>query len=282
MKKWVLPLIWSLWLLGAASTHAATEIKNFEEVYKQQCDFVAGDFYRDDWCNSGNAENKTPNIVLIGDSYSNSLNGMMEAFAQKNQGFRYEQYGRGQCPTLLAYGPDWCAGFAQSVYERVKKIPSIKTVVVAANWSYYWAEKKKFSTTGEDYLRAEFEKSLASTLKAYQALDKRIIFVYQSPGLNDPKQCVQRRVQLGNVADKCKLSREAAEMREDYRLFVTPLLAQLKVASLDPYLYFCDSKTCKTKDGDKIFNTTTTHLSGFGGQYLERKAEPELKRLFSF
>jgi hypothetical protein len=54
------------------------------------------------------------------------------------------------------------------------------------------------------------------------------------------------------------------------------------VLTLDPYLYFCDTKECKLRDGEKIFNTTETHLSGFGGQYLAGKAAPELKKLLGY
>ncbi len=279
MKKGCMVFIWAV--LGLFSGLAcATEAKNFVEVYQQRCDFVTGEVFGDDWCNPGNAAGKAPNVVLIGDSYSNSLGGMMETYSQANKGLLYEQYGRGQCPALLGYGPDWCAGFAQTVYERVKKTPSIQTVLIAGNWSYYWAEKKQFTATGRDYLRAEFEKGLQDTLKAYQALGKRVVFVYQSPGIGDPKQCVQRRIRLGNAAeDKCQLSLAEAQTREEYRRFVTPLLARLKISAFDPYTHFCDSKSCKVRDGDKVFNTTTTHLSGFGGQYLAHKAAPELKKL---
>ena len=268
----------------------ATEAKNFEEVYRQKCDSVTAEFYGDDWCNPGNAVGKAPNTVLIGDSYSNSLNGMMEAYVAGNKGLIYEQYGRGQCPTLLAYGPDWCAGFAKTVYERVKRTPSIKTVLIAANWSYYWndywIDSRKASIsdriTDREHLRAEFEKSLQDTLKSYQALGKRVVFIYQSPGIYDPKWCAQRRIQLSKIEDKCRLSREQTKDREEYRAYVTPLLQQLKVLTLDPYLYFCDTKECKLRDGEKIFNTTETHLSGFGGQYLAGKAAPELKKLLGY
>jgi hypothetical protein len=207
---------------------------------------------------------------------------MMEAYAANSKAMVYEQYGRGQCPSLLGYGPDWCAGFAKMVYERVKKTPSIKTVLIAGNWSYYWEEKKRFSANGQDYLRAEFEKSLRDTLLAYQALGKRVIFVYQSPGMADPKVCAQRRVRLGNAEDKCQLSREQTQAREAYRQFVTPLLAELKIPALDPYVYFCTATACKVKEGEQVFTTTTTHLSGFGGQYLARKAAPDLKKLLQF
>lgn len=261
----------------------AGKIENFKEIYKQRCDFVSGEFFGDDWCNPGNAVGSAPNVVLVGDSYSNSLTGMLEEYTRlSGKKMIYEQYGRGQCPSFLGYGPDWCAGFGKAVYERVEKTPSIKTVVIAANWSYYWEEQKRFSATGQDYSRAEFEKSFIATLAAYQALGKKVVVMYQSPGIADPKVCVQRRFQPKAAVDQCYLSRAQADGRELYRQFMNPVLGQFKLDTFDPYTYFCDAKECKVKEGDKIFNTTATHLSGFGGQYLARKAAPELKKLLQF
>ncbi len=269
--------------LFALSAQAATKIENFAESYRQKCDFVTNAFYGDDWCNPGNATARAPNVVLVGDSYSNSLVGVLEEHASLGgKGLIYEQYGRGQCPALLGYGPDWCSAFAQTAYERIKKTPSIKTVMLAANWSYYWAEQKQFSATGRPYLRAEYEKSFVATLKAYRALGKAVVVVYQSPGIDDPKVCVSRRFQPASVANQCALSRQQADARETYRQFMSPVLQQLKVKSLDPYAYFCNAKECTLKDGDKIFITTATHLSGFGGQYLARKAKPDLQKLLQF
>ena len=277
------------WLLFAVSTvlfalpAQAAESENFKETYRQTCDFVSGEFYGDDWCNPGNAAGRPPNVALVGDSYSNSVVGMFDEYARiASKKIIYEQYGRGQCPSLLEYGPDWCAGFGKTVYERVKKTPSIKTVVLAANWSYYWEEQKKFSATGRPYTRAEFEKSFVSTVKAYQALGKKVVVIYQSPGIADPKVCIQRRFQPKELADQCTLSRAQADGREIYRQLMGPVVAQLKLETFDPYVYFCDEKECKVKDGEKIFTTTSTHLSGFGGQYLARKAAPNLKKLLQF
>ena len=261
----------------------AEKIENFNEMYKQPCDFVSGEFFGDDWCNPGNAAGRPPNVVLVGDSYSNSAVGMLDEYARiASKKIIYEQYGRGQCPSLLDYGPDWCGGLGKAVYERVKKTPSIQTVVFAANWSYYWETEKKFSATGPAYSRAEFEKSFVTTVKAYQALGKKVVVMYQSPGIVDPKVCVQRRFQPKEVIDQCYLPRSAAETREAYREFINPVRVQLKLEAFDPYEFFCDAKECKLKDGDKIFKSSYTHLSGFGGQYLARKAAPELKKLLQF
>ena len=269
-------------LSGVFPTQAAEKIENFKETYWQYCDFVGIEAQKDDWCNRGNAMGRAPNVVLVGDSYSNSAVGVLEEYARDATGIIYEQYGKGQCPALLGYGPDWCSAFAQTAYERIKKTPSIKTVVLAANWSYYWPEPKKFTDTGRPYLRAEFEKSFEGTLKAYQALGKNVVVMYQSPSIDDPKVCVSRRFQPASVVNQCALSRQQADSRETYRQFMNPVLQQLKVKSFDPYVYFCNAKECALKDGDKIFTTTTTHLSGFGGQYLAQKAAADLKKLLAF
>ena len=269
-------------LSGLLPAQATEKIENFKETYWQYCDFVGGEAQKDDWCNRGNAAGRTPNVVLVGDSYSNSAVGILHQYALDAKGLIYEQYGKGQCPALLGYGPDWCSAFAQTVYERIKKTPSIKTVVLAASWNDYWAGHKQFSATGRPYLRAEFERGFEATLKAYQALGKTVVVVYQSPGIVDPKVCVSRRFQPAEATDQCFLPRTVAETRETYRQFMNPVLQHLKVDSFDPYAYFCNATECTLKEGDKIFITTLTHLSGFGGQYLARKAAVDLKRLLQY
>ena len=131
-------------------------------------------------------------------------------------------------------------------------------------------------------MRGEFEESFVTTVKAYQSLGKKVVVMYQSPGLYDPKVCALRRFEIKEAVNKCYLSREQADGIQAYRVFMNPVLLELGVTTFDTYPYFCDAKECKLKDGDKIFTTSTAHLSSYGGQYLARKAAPELKKLFQF
>ena len=258
--------------------------ENFSHYYRQDCTFVSGqDADANDWCNRGNAPGKAPNVVLIGDSYGNSVTTIFEEYARSgSNGIVYEQYGRGQCPELLGIGPKGCGDFAQTVYERIKKTPSVKTVVLVSHWVYYFGETRKWNDDTRVYSRDEMQKALAETIKAYQALGKKVVFVYQTPEIDEPKACVQRRIRITAAADKCQMTREWGLRNEVYRPFVDPILTQMKVESFDPFVYMCDDKSCKVKEGDKIFFASQAHLSGFGGQYLARKAAPDLKKLLQF
>ena len=278
------------WLLFAVSTvlfalpEQAEKHGNFSHYYRQDCTFVVGGAAdNNDWCNRGNAQGKAPNVVLIGDSYGNSVTTILEEYARTaSKQIVYEQYGRGQCPELLGIGPKGCGDFAQAVYERIKKMPSVKTVVLVSHWVYYFGETRRWNDDARIYTRAEMQKALAETIKAYQALGKKVVFVYQAPEIDEPKACVQRRIRIAAAEDKCQMTKEWGLRNEVYRPFVDPILVELKVETFDPFDFMCDDKSCKVKEGDKIFFASQAHFSGFGGQYLARKAALDLKKLLQF
>ena len=270
-------------VVALTSAHAE-KIENFSEYYKQDCTFVkGGEVDGNDWCNRGNAQGKAPNVVIVGDSFGNSFTTVFEEYVRTNgKGMLYEQYAQGQCPALLGYGPELCRGFAKIVYERIKKNHSAQTVVLASHWIYYTGETRSWNETSLVATRVDMQKALSETIKAYQALGKKVVFIYHPPEIALPKACAQRRIRIAAAEDQCQLTKADAWKAEAYRPVVDPILEELKVAFLDPFTYMCDDKMCKVKDGEKIFFASQAHLSGFGGQYLARKAAPELKKLLQF
>ena len=81
MVKYFLLFI-SCFLCLLVSQASANKTENFSEYYQQDCTFVAGEAAdRNDWCNRGNAEGKSPNVVIVGDSYSNSFTTVLEELA---------------------------------------------------------------------------------------------------------------------------------------------------------------------------------------------------------
>ena len=268
----------SLW--AAVAAHAAP-IENFQEYYKQNCEFLTGAVDGDDWCNRGNAPEKSPTVVMIGDSYSNSASTMLDEYVLTDKtGLVFQQYGHSQCPELIGYGPAWCSGFAQKVYEHIKKTKSIKTVVMTAAWSQHYLLKGLFKDQ-TPRTRAEFTKAFVETIKSYQALGIKVVVMYQTPYIQNPKVCVQRRIQIAPTQGKCELPLAQAYGKEEYRQFFDPTLAELKVEVFDPYVYLCDATECLLKEGDKIFHTAGEHMSGFGGQYLARQGHARLATLLA-
>ena len=284
MKKRVYALILSLGL--ALPAVAAEKIENFSHYYRQDCTFISGSTPDgNDWCNRGNAQGKSPNVVMQGDSYSNSWTTVLAEYAQQTGNkMLFEQYGRGQCPVLLGISPPLaCGNLAQKAYDKVKKTPSIKTVMLVSNWIYYFGETREWNDdTKRVYKRAEIAQALEETIKAYQALGRKVVVVYQAPQVDEPKVCVERRIRIGAAEDKCLLTKTYALRNEGYRAYLDPIIARTKASTFDPFVYMCDATTCKTKEGNKIFFASRDHFSGFGGQYLARKAAPELKKLLTY
>ena len=263
----------------------AAGFDNFSEYYKQDCKFVAGKTTgANDWCNRGNAEGKQANVVVIGDSYSNSFTTVLEELAsEKNSKLVYEQYGHGQCPGLLNYGPqDWCASFAKGIFERVKRNKSVKVVMLISHWPYYFSKDWKWNESKLVYTQEQTAKALSETIAAYQGIGKRVVFIYSAPLMGNPKVCAERRISISAAEDQCKITKGMADATKYYRPFVDPILVKQKVEVFDPYVYLCDDTGCKVRDGRKIFSASQAHFSGFGGQYLARKAAPELKKLLQF
>ena len=278
MKNYLFGLFF-LALAMVFPVRAEVKIENFKEYYREKCDKFVSEKYGDDWCNSGNAGGRNPNVVILGDSYSNSMSTMFDEYSlSKGGGIIFEQYARGHCPTLLNYGPDWCRYFSQAIFSRIKNQKSIKTVVLAGVWSDYYPR----ASYERIYSKEEFEKSFQETILAYQNMGKKVVVFYQTPIIGDPKVCVQRRFQPAEVTGRCYLSRSDANLREGYRAFTDPWLQKMKVEVFDPYLYFCNQTECQLRDGEKIFHTSGPYLSGFGGQFLARKAAPELKKLLGY
>ena len=269
----------------AANPVLANKKENFSEYYKQDCSFVVGQpADGNDWCNRGNADGKSPNVVIIGDSYGNSFTTILEEVAlQKNSKLIYEQYGHGQCPGILDYGPKkWCANFSQEVFNKIKNTPSINTVIMAIHWPYYLASSWRWNESNLAYSQEETSKALEKTIIAYRKIGKNVVFVYASPGIANPKVCAERRIRISNALDQCKVTKVAAMDGQYYRPYLDPMLKRLNVAIFDPMVYLCNATECKVRDGNKIFYASQAHLSGFGGQYLARKAAPELKQLLNY
>ena len=283
MKKvFLLSLLFAL--TGLLPAQATEKIENFSHYFRQDCTFVSGQAADgNDWCNRGNAEGKSPNVVMLGDSYSNSWSTVLAEYAKiSGNTMIYEQYGRGQCPMLLGVVPKACGNLAQAVYERVKNTPSIKTVILGSNWMYYFLETRKWNEDTRVYTRAEVQDALEETIKAYQALGRKVIVVYQAPQVDEPKTCAERRIRVAAAEDRCILTKQYSLRNEGYRTFLDPIVSRTKASTFDPFVYMCDAQNCKTKDGSKIFFASRDHFSGFGGQYLARKAAPDLKKLLQF
>jgi peptidoglycan/LPS O-acetylase OafA/YrhL len=253
------------------------------------CKLVTQAPEHDDWCNMGNAPDKSPTTLLIGDSVGNNFAPMLNDFAAANReskadsGFVFRQMGRGLCHGLPEIGYDNCKAMVAATDAYIAKTPSIHTIIMAANWPLYY-DGFDMGTAGK-VTNAQFKAAFEARVKHYQGLGKRVIVFLTPPAGVSPRACVVRPIRLtDHLSDKsnCVMARKDAVTNDGpYRRYFADLLAQKGITTFDPFKYMCDDKTCKVTDGTQIYYLDHEHFSIFGGQFLAKVAGDELKQLLT-
>jgi SGNH domain (fused to AT3 domains) len=245
------------------------------------CKLVTHAPEHDDWCNMGNAPDKAPTTLLIGDSVGNNFAPMLNDFASANAdtGFVFRQMGRGLCHGLPEIGYDNCKAMVAATDAYIAQTPSIHTIIMAANWPLYY-DGFEMGTAGK-VTNAQFEAAFEARVKHYQGLGKRVIVFLTPPAGVSPRACVVRPIRLTEKST-CIMARKDALVHDgQYRTYFNSYLASKGIATFDPFKYMCDDKTCKVTDGTKIYYLDHEHFSIFGGQFLAKVAGAELKQLLA-
>ncbi|MFM8316622.1 MAG: acyltransferase family protein, partial [Deltaproteobacteria bacterium] len=264
------------------SAEKATTINRFDLPYRESCEKITGETYGDDWCNAGTTTKEPISSVIIGDSFSNSYTPMLKAYFEKvDQNFSFIQFARGQCPSLINYGPTYCQIITAKSFEYIKNSPAVKKVVLAAHWPAYYSGKRNFFQSNHIESAASFKEAFERTIKSYRDLGKEVIVLLATPVGGLPKSCVIRPLRITD-RNICNLSiQNALNTDGDYRDYMIPFLDSLNIRYFDPFKYFCNDTECKlTMDGE-IFNVDTYHLSVFGGEFLLNRGSGELRNLLS-
>lgn len=231
-----------------------------------------------DWCTYGNVE-KNPSVALLGDSFAGSFSEVL-LNATKYFPFTFKQFGRGQCPPLLNYGPPVCAEAYKYYYDWVKNTPSVKVVVLAAAWPEYANGKNYgFATPPQAFSSMEFQKSFIQSMEFLTATNKRIVISLAPPGGENPRACLPRPFKIINT---CQQPLKAAlKYDRGSRIILGKLLLQFpQIKIYDPYNYLCDEKICKVAENRKIFYIDDGHMSEQGGEFLAEKSFATLQEYF--
>ena len=249
--------------------------------FRKSCQFVTGGEEQDDWCNIGNAPHKPPTTLLIGDSVGNGFAPMLQIYAEKNddKSFVFQQVGRGGCHGFPQIGMPHCETLVSATDKFIANNPSIHTIIMASNWSIY---SHGFVREGlSDISGEQFKAAFEERVKYYQKLGKRVIVFWAPPVGANPRDCVVRPIRLTEKT-KCVFPRaDNDNLEHNYRSIFAPFLTQQGIATFDPVKHLCDEKTCKITDGTQIYYLDHEHFSIYGGQYLAKVANDELKQLLS-
>ncbi|MEW6562208.1 MAG: acyltransferase family protein [Pseudomonadota bacterium] len=265
--------------LPSRSAGQVTQINRFDYPFRQSCEAMTAEHYSDDWCNPGTGSLQAPGLLLVGDSFSNAYSTMLDAYAQREQPImQFVQFGRGQCPMLLDYGPEYCRRLTQKFFVYLQAHPEVETIAMAAHWPAYYAGKDfwwlKYKEPAEAFPEA-FEK----TVHRYRSMGKRVVVLLAPPTGSNPKACVNRPVRISDRS-RCDLTRALADKNDGlYRSYFIPKLAEEQIPYFDPFLYMCDTMRCRTMDGQRILSVDGGHLSAYGGEYLAEHGRARLHEL---
>jgi peptidoglycan/LPS O-acetylase OafA/YrhL len=257
----------------------AAGINRFDTPYRESCESLTGvkGFKDDDWCNAGNA-GAEPDFVVVGDSVSNAYSPMFASLlSENNSQLKFKQYAKGACPSLIGYGPTYCRDITNREVNYIKRTPSIKAVIISANWSDYFNGKawETYSETSDSFKHAFLE-----SIRLYQSSGKKVIVLLAPPKGTNPKSCVNRRSTAAERKADCDLTLQQAKNNDgNYREWMVPTISKMEVEYFDPFKYLCDAQKCRVADGEKILYADVTHMSIFGGLYLANSGRNELVRL---
>ena len=248
-------------------------------TFATPCKFITNGPNHDDWCNIGNAPNKPPTTVLIGDSVGNNFAPMLQSYSEQagNSAFVFRQFGRGFCHGFADIGYENCQELIKETQSYIEKTPSIDTVILAANWPLYFNGFDRIGSTpvSSQQFKAAFEKNVAY----YQGLGKRVIVFLAPPVGANPRACLTRPIRLSDKSN-CNLALpEALHNDGQYRAYFIAYLKSKNIETFDPFKYMCDATSCKVTDGTLIYYVDHEHFSIFGGQFLADAAKDDLQKL---
>lgn len=255
------------------------ELNKFDYPYRNSCNSITGEVYGDDWCNMTPMKHATPNALLMGDSFSNAYSEVLKEFARKHNEFSPIQIGRGQCPMLLDYGPEYCKKITSVAIKLVSDNPAIKTVIFGSNWPLY-SKGKDFHWVKHIETEEQFLISLEKTIHHYRNAGKNIAFLLAPPQGTNPRSCIVRPIRITNKNTCNFTSANAAKNDGEYKEKLINLLLENDIQYFDPFPILCPNENCIIIDKNRILWSDSDHMSQYGGQFLARHSNDALFKIF--
>jgi peptidoglycan/LPS O-acetylase OafA/YrhL len=250
---------------------------NFPPEFRHEC--LIDHSPSSDWCNDGNisGEINKAEVVLVGDSFATSFSKMLEPMA-KDDKFSYFQYGKGQCPILLNFGPEYCRHGSRAFFEKLAESPKVQTLIFASNWAAY-TEGKDFHWVNYQSTPEEFKEAFSKTLSHVLNMGKRVVLILEPPVGTQPKKCLRyKALGLKSTCD-VSLAERTPAINKKNSILNDLLKLSPEVKTFDPVSYFCEQGVCQVYHEEESLYIDSSHLSAHGAHYLYRKARSELAEL---
>jgi peptidoglycan/LPS O-acetylase OafA/YrhL len=224
-------------------------------------------------------------VALIGDSFANAyFPGVSREYARRGENL--VMLGAAGCPPLLdivsgyAGQKDSCRGRTSDALRAVADTPSIKTVILAANWSLYVTGARLFHPEPWEIKPQQGGGSNVETSRAQlgAAIDlltkagKTIVLLKQTPELDfDPATCATGGPRLATARPpKCEMRSDEAKafLRSYERVFDAFVAQRSHVKVVDPVPALCPADKCILFDGDLPIYRDDLHLSRHGSEFM--------------
>lgn len=237
----------------------------FKVDYKDNCIFLGISEHKEDRCRSKVANINHPNLVIVGDSLSNSLTTVFDELSTKLPQYSdYIQIGRGLCPGVIGVGSDDCVVFTENSIQYIEKLDPKIPVFWAGQWPLYYHPENPAEL---DKLRI----GLDTSLKRLSANNRKVVFVYNVPLGALPRTCVSRHP--WSTVGQCDIPKGVADQRDSgYRQFIEEWLDKYHVVKFDPKELMCNELSCVVYYDNHILYLDDSHLSRQGGSELAKRA----------
>ena len=220
-----------------------------------------------------------PTALLIGDSHSNHLYSGLINFKVLTGGNLLNR-GSGACFPFFdnpSVPNKLCPALIDGLFEMLKTSDSIQTVILSGKAvtqldEYKFIPKNSVLNNDNDpYIN--FQNGMRKTLHYLSSLNKKIIFILDTPNLEfNPVACVNRpwRFDERELKELCAVPRsQVNSRRKKYLEIVMPILQDFpSVKVLDTLPAFCDDDYCWAVKDKKLLYRDQDHLNETGSIYL--------------
>jgi hypothetical protein len=250
----------------------AAEAATLKNPHQEACFNDPSAMSHPDGCVEGNG-NTPPSIALWVDSHADQLQNVVE---QLLSGDRLLVLTYGGCPPLIGHaGPGSgvdssvnCESFANRSYQHLLASPSIKVVILAAEW-------RRYSTP---FVKETLKDLVDGLLNA----GKKVVLVGSVP---DPMQDVPKTWGRDEFMQRHAIDTLTVPLRDEARVHQQSLelMAMFKgdtrVIAIDPFDRFCWGSDCFLVAHGKAYYLDPSHLNLTGAQILKQDIRQALTRL---
>ncbi|TXZ07003.1 acyltransferase [Vibrio mimicus] len=241
--------------------HEIISKSQFDMDYNERCKFL-DNTYSDERCRiSSNLNDYTKaNIVLLGDSLSNSMTTMFDWLGKDEEFYsHYVQFGKGSCPVVLKSLDSECADFSIDVLDKINSLEKGAIIIVVAQWSLYSLESLQ---------------SLDEFLNRMKMENRKVILSLSFPLGARPRTCIDRGIPFISKGSSCNTPRHVSNNRSsEAHSVVEQLSIKYGYKIFDPSEFFCNDVECKILQDNKLLYLDDSHLTKFGGAFLGRNSK---------